>query len=491
MTKPTLIRAAVAVAVACLVQACAIPSAATRSPQVELPQQFTAGTDTAATAADTASSALLDWNSFFDDPALAALVETAISNNKEMNILLQRIAMAANEVQARKGEYLPFVGVGAAADTEKVGRFTRNGAVEEQLLIDEEEHEHFPEPLANLQAGLQASWELDVWHKLRNATQAAAMEYMASVEGRNFLVTNLVAEVANSYYELTALDNQLANLDQNIRIQQDALEVTRELLNFGRTTSLAVNRFEAEVSKNQSERFAIQQQIVATENRLNLLLGRVPQPIVRSSETLMQREPALVHTGVPSQLLENRPDIRQAELELAAADLNIAVAKANFYPSFAIRAGVGLEAFKSDYLLDTPDSLMYSLSGDVIAPLINRNAIQALYKDATAAQIQAAYEYELAVLSAFSEVSTTVAEIDNLQQNYQLKTTQVAALTASVEVANQLFTSARADYLEVLLAQREALEARSELIETRQKQMSAMVNLYRALGGGWQQTATQ
>jgi outer membrane protein TolC len=149
---------------------------------------------------------------------------------------------------------------------------------------------------------------------------------------------------------------------------------------------------------------------------------------------------------------------------------------------------VGLEAFDAAYLLETPDSLMYSLSGDVVAPLLNRNAITALYKDANALQIQAALDYELTVINAFSEVSTRMAEIDNLQQNYQLKTMQVAALTSSVEVANQLFTSARADYLEVLLAQREALEARSELIDTRQQQMSAMVDLYRALGGGWQQT---
>jgi multidrug efflux system outer membrane protein len=480
MTKPTLQRLAVAVGVACFIQGCAIPAITPRAPDAALPAQFAQSTQSSD------SAARLDWNTFFDDPVLATLIETAISNNKEMNILLQRINMAANEVQARKGEYLPFLGVGAAGELGKVGRYTRNGAVEEGLEI--REHEEFPDPLANLQVGLQASWELDVWHKLRNATQAAALEYLASLEGRNFLVTNLVAEVAHRYFELMALDNQLANLEQNLRIQQNALEVTRELLNFGRATSLAVNRFEAEVSKNQSERFAILQDIAATENHLNLLLGRLPQPIVRASDRLLQQEPTLVQTGIPSQLLENRPDIRQAELELAAADLNIAVAKANFYPSLAIRAGVGLEAFDAAYLLETPDSLMYSLSGDVVAPLLNRNAITALYKDANALQIQAALDYELTVINAFSEVSTRMAEIDNLQQNYQLKTMQVAALTSSVEVANQLFTSARADYLEVLLAQREALEARSELIDTRQQQMSAMVDLYRALGGGWQQT---
>jgi len=483
MNKPAKMHLAVVLGATCMLQACAIPAVSTRQADPSLPAQYGSGGQA------TENSAAMDWGSFFADPNLSQLIDTAISNNKEVNILVQRIAMAANEIQARKGEYLPFAGIGVATELEKVGRYTRSGAVEENLEIAE--HEEFPEPLGNIAAGLYASWELDVWQKLRNSTKAATMEYMASVEGRNFLVTNLVAEVADSYYELMALDNQLENLEQNIRIQEDALAVTRELLNFGRTTALAVNRFEAEVSKNQSERFAIRQEIVATENRLNVLLGRTPQPIVRASAGLLQREPGLVQTGIPSQLLENRPDIRQAELELAAADLNIAVAKANFYPSFAIRAGAGFEAFDSDLLLETPASLMYSVSGDMVAPLVNRNAISALYKNASAAQIQAAYDYELTVIEAYSEVSTKVAEIDNLQQNYRLKTSQVEALAASVDVANQLFVAARADYLEVLLAQREALEARNELIETRQRQMSAMVNLYRALGGGWQQTAEQ
>lgn len=478
MNKPTLTRLAVSVAAAWFLQACAIPASSTRTADISLPDQFGQIPQSTENWADT------DWAAFFEDANLAALIDTALANNKEANILLQRIAMAANEVQARRGEYLPFVAIGAATELEKVGRYTRNGAVEENLPV--REHKEFPDPLANFQVGVHAAWELDVWRKLRNSTKAATLEYLASREGRNFLVTNLVAEVANAYYELMALDNQLANLGENLAIQQNALQMTRELRNFGRASSLAVNRFEAEVSKNESERYAIMQDIAATENRLNVLLGRVPQPIARASAGLMNLVPALAQTGVPSQLLQNRPDIRQAELELAAADLNIAVAKANFYPSFAIRAGAGLEAFDHKYLLDTPASLMYGVSADIVAPLINRSAITALYKSATAAQVQAAYEYELTVITAFSEVATTVAEIANLEKNYQLKTTQVAALTASVDVANQLFASARADYLEVLLAQREALEAKRELIDTRQKQMSAMVNLYRALGGGWQ-----
>lgn len=478
MNKPTLTQLGSAITLTCLLQSCAIPATTSRVADPGLPAQYAQATT------DGSSAATIDWSSWFEDQQLKALIDIALTNNQELAMLLQRIGMAANEVDARKGEYLPFVDIGVVADVDKVGRYTRNGAVEEQLHI--REHEAFPDPLRNLQAGLHASWELDVWKKLRTATQAAALEYLASLEGRNLLTTVLVAEVANSYFELLALDNQLANLDQNLDIQRNALDVTRELLNFGRTTSLAVTRFEAEVRKNESERYAIQQDIVATENRLNLLLGRTPQPIARASDSLLQLEPKQVSAGLPAELLANRPDIRRAELELQAAALDIKVARANFYPSFALKAGVGLEAFDQRYLLETPASLMYGLSADMIAPLINRRAIAAELRNASAAQVEAAYEYELTVLTAFSEVSTQLSALDKLSRNYALKQQQVDALNSSVEVAGQLFASARADYLEVLLAQREALEARSELIDTKQQQLSAMVDLYRALGGGWQ-----
>lgn len=484
MNEVRMIRLALGVALACAVQACAIPAVNNKAVERNLPDQFVQGT-----ASSEESAAAIDWADFFDDPDLAVLIETALANNKEVGILLQRMQRAQNEIQARRGEYLPFVSIGAEWESEKVGELTRHGAVEKQLEIDE--GKAFPEPLQNLDVGLYASWELDVWKKLRRATKVAALEYLASVEGQHLLVTNLVAEVANNFYELLALDSQLENLNQYIEIQQNALDVTRDLLNFGRVNSLAVTRFEAEVSKNESERYAIRQRIIETENHLNLLLGRTPQPIVRSSRALLEREPPVVHTGVPSQLLENRPDIRRAELELAAADLNVEVAKANFYPSFAIRAGVGLEAFKAEHLFETPASLAYAVGGDVIAPLLNRSAIKAVYNNANAAQVEAAYEYEQTLLNAFTEVATSMAEIENLGRSYQSKLRQVEALDSSVDVANQLFASARADYLEVLLAQREALEARRELIETKQKQLSAAVNLYRALGGGWRDQAAQ
>lgn len=477
MIKHSYIRLISVGCIAIILQACSIPLLTTKKADINLPANFSK------TLQDTTNTANINWKEFFEDPYLSSLVDIAVVNNKEVNILAQRISIAKNDIQARRGEYLPFVNFGAGADVGKVGRYTRNGAVEESLDI--KEGKAFPDPLQNYQFGLYSSWELDVWKKLRNATKVAASEYLASIEGKNFLITNLVAEVANTYYELTALDNQLLNLEQNIQIQRNALEVSIQLQKYGRATSLAVKRFEAEVKKNESKQYVIKQQIVEGENHINFMLGRIPQPIQRASAGFMETNLKIMQTGIPSQLLENRPDIRKAELELAAAELNISVAKANFYPSFSIRAGLGFQAFNPKYLLSTSESVMYSLAGDVMAPLVNRNAIIAIYKNANATQIQAAYDYEQTVINAYSEVSIQVSNIDNLQKNYALKSAQVEAMTQSVDVANQLFQSARADYLEVLLAQREALEAKTELIETKQKQISAMVNLYKSLGGGW------
>jgi NodT family efflux transporter outer membrane factor (OMF) lipoprotein len=461
-----------------ILQACDIPDLVVKHEDSHVPDSFKPG------LSEKINTATVKWKDFFNDPHLLSLINIAVANNKEVNIMMQRISRAENEIQSRRGEYLPFVKFGAGAEGEKVGRYTRSGAIEESLTITK--GQRFPTFLGDYQFGLFSTWEIDIWKKLRNAQQVAVFEYMATAEGKKFLVTNLVAEVAHSYYELISLDNQLENLQQNIAIQQNGLEIVKQLQIFARSNTLAVKRYEAEVAKNQSKLYEIGQQITVTENRLNYLLGRTPQPIQRTSIGFMEMQPKILNAGIPSQLLENRPDIRRAELELAAAKLNIDVARANFYPSFGIKAGVGFNAFAMKYLINTPESLAAYIAGELVAPLVNKNAIIAEYKNANAKQIQAAYEYEQSIINAYTEVANQLSNIDNLAKNYQLKRQQVDSLVQSIDVANQLFKSARTDYLDVLLTQRDALEAKKELIETKQKQIIAMVDLYKSLGGGWQ-----
>lgn len=477
LRKKTVIKFGV-VAISLIYTGCIGPSAIKRAENKTVPANYNNNTNK-----DSINTANIKWKVFFTDQNLIALIDTALKNNQELNIMLQEISIAKNDVRAKKGSYMPNLEVGVEAGLDKSSRYTLKGATEEanDIVIGQKN----PSPLANYVLGANISWEIDIWKKLRNAKKAAVFKYLASIDGKNFMVTHLVAEIANSYYELLALDNQLEILKKNIELYQNSLEIVKLEKNAARVTELAVRRFEAEVLKNQSRQYYIEQQISVTENKINYLLGRFPQPIARNSKVFIDLPLDTIHTGIPSQLLENRPDIKKAERELIAAKLEVKAAKAEFYPALKITAGAGYSAFNPQYLIETPLSLVYNLAGNLVAPVINRNAIKANYYSASSKQVQAIYNYERTILNAHIEVSNQISNISNLRKSYELKTKQIQALTESIDISNTLFKSARADYMEVLLTQRDALESKFELIEMKQQQMNAMVNVFEALGGGW------
>lgn len=469
-------RASLFVAAACV---CALASGCVpslegnepREPNKKVPESFPGA------SAQATSLAQKKWSEFFDSGELRSLIAMALKNNQELNMRLQEIIIARNEVSARKGEVLPKVNAGAGAGVERVGENTSQGASDEDHGL--------PENLGNFAFGLSGSWEVDIWKKLRNAVKAADLRYLASIEGRNWMVTQIVAEIARSYYELLAIDKQLEVLDRNIEVQTNALEVVKLQKEAARVTELAVQRFEAEVLKNKSRRYDLEQQRIEAENRINFLVGRYPQPVARNAAKFDDPLPESIQAGLPSQLLENRPDVRQAELELAASKLDVKVAKAAFYPSLSIDAGLGYRSFNAEHLVATPESLVYGVAGNLTAPLLNRRAIAAQYRSANARQIQAIFNYERTLLQAFTDVANQLAMVENLKKSYELQSQQVDALARSSDVSTILFQSARADYMEVLLTKRDSLEAQMELIETKKRQLQALVNVYQALGGGW------
>lgn len=461
------------------VSSCKVPQATQKKENKVMPTSFV---DSLASQ-DTTNSGNVKWREFFTDPNLISLIDTALKNNQELNITLQELEIAKNDIMLRKGALKPIVGIGAGGGVEKVGRYTPQGAGDASTEITPG-HE-MPDPLGDLNVSVFAHWEVDIWRKLKDSEQAAVNRYLATVEGKNFVLTSLIAEVANSYYELLALDNQLSIIRQNIQLQEKALEVVKIQKEATRVSELAVKKFEAEVAKTKGMEFSTLQQIKETENRINFLLGRYPQEIARNQANFIDLVPATVRTGIPSQLLNNRPDILQAEHELAASKLDVQVARKEFYPSLDISAAFGLQAFKPSYLFRLPESLLYNLAGDLTAPLLNKNAIKAEFNSANSRQIQAIYNYERTLLNAFTEVSTQLSNIDNLEKGYVYKIQEVDALNKSIDVSNELFKSARADYLEVLMTQRDVLDAKLELIETKKQQLNAVVNVYKALGGGW------
>ncbi len=460
-----------------LMTSCKSLNVSTRDAQMNAPTVYNSASN------DSTNTGELSWKAYFKDQYLVSLIDSALANNQELNIILQEIAIAQNEISAKKGEYLPFLNLGAEAGADKVARYTPMGALENNNLVTN--NKAFPEPLGNLMIGAYATWEVDVWKKLRNARKSAVQRYLASVEGKNFMVTNLVSEIANSYYELLALDNQLQLIEQNIEIQSNALEIVRLQKLATKVTELPVKRFEAQLFHTKSLQYDVQQRIIETENRINFLVGRYPQPVKRDASVFPSFQSPTINQGIPAQLLANRPDIRQAELQLEAAKLDVKVARARFYPSFNLNAGVGLQAFNASYIFSTPESILYNLAGDMVAPLINRKALKATYYNANAKQLQSVFEYEKTILNAYIEVVNQVSNISNLSKSYELREQEVDALTQSIAISSNLYKSARADYMEVLFTQRDALQARFELIETKMRQLHAIVNIYRALGGGW------
>ncbi|HEY0262122.1 MAG TPA: efflux transporter outer membrane subunit [Chitinophagales bacterium] len=431
---------------------------------------------------DSTNTADIQWRNYFSDPNLIALIDTALKNNQELNITMQEIASAQMDVKAKKGAYLPFIGIGANVGVDKSGYNTRDGAVDDYMKSQGSLKN--VNATGNFMIGPMLSWELDIWKKLRNAKKAAAYRYLGTIEGKNFMVTKLVSEIASAYYELEGLDNQLQIIQQNIEIQQSVLGIIKQQKDAAKVSQLAVNRFEAQLLNTQNRQYQIQQEIVVTENRINFLTGRFPQPIARNSATFNTVAFSSVFAGIPSQLLQNRPDIRQAEQQLAAAKLDVKVAKAEFFPSIHLSAAVGFQAINPAVWFN-PASLLYGVFGDIFAPLINRNAIVAGYNISRAKQYQAVYNYEKTILNAFLEVQNQLSAVDKYSKSFDTKTKEVEILNQSITISNSLFRNARADYMEVLLTQREALEQKMQLVEIRTTQLQSEINIYKALGGGW------
>lgn len=432
---------------------------------------------------DTTNIADIQWKDYFADPLLHKLIDTAIGNNLDLQIALQRIEISRSSVRAATGALMPTMGLGVGTAIRRYGLYTMDGAG--NATTDFKSGQQIPANLPDLFVGLQSSWEVDIWGKLQNQRSSAMAKFLASIEGTSFVVSNLVADVAMYYNELRALDNELEIIRQTLHTQYESLEVIQVQKDVGRATELAVELFEAQVLNTRILEKEVLQQIVVTENHINFLLGRYPQLIERTKGQFLKGIPHEISSGVPSQLLANRPDVREAEFQIKASKFDLKVAKAAFFPSFNITASFGFQAFNPDFLFVAPASIAYTAVGTLVAPLINRNALEAQFHNAEANQLTAMYHYQRTILNAYVEVANELSNINNLQKINTLKNQQNEVLQQSVETSHLLYRYGRASYLEVLIAQRNALQSNLELISFAKQLRIAGVKIYKALGGGW------
>lgn len=432
---------------------------------------------------DTSNSVAMDWKAYFSDSILIGLIDTALKNNLDLLMASQWMEAVRSEVIFTRGRLFPVVEGLAHAGVMRFGKFSADWAGNEG-----EEYssgDPFKQTAPDYYIGFQSSWEIDLWGKLRNQKKAAAARYMASMEGRNWVITNLISEIANTYYELLALDNELQIIRESISLGENALSVVKNQKEAGVANELAVQQFEAGLLSWQALEKELLQEIIETENLINLLLGRFPQAIFRDPTSFTESLFFKAQAGIPSELLENRPDIRQAGHELAASRADVKSARAAFFPSLNITGTAGFNAFDLAYFFMSPQSIAINLFGSLMAPLINRSAIQADFHRANAAQLEALYNYQKSIITGYVEVANELSDMNNLEEIYELKNKEVDILMKSIEASSDLFRTGRANYLEILLAQQNALQAKRELTDTRKRQYQTWVNIYKALGGGW------
>lgn len=455
---------------------CKLPSIQQSTSNKQVPEQYS-------TISDTTNSASLSRTLFYNSALLNTLIDTVLANNYDYRISVQRIESARASVKQSRGLLIPQVNGIGSPSLRKFGLYTMDGAG--NIVTEMERSKLIPIDLPDFYLGLQSIWEIDLWGKLKQRKKAAVSRMLASEEGRKLIQTTLVAETASAYYSLMAEDQMLKLLDETIILQEQAINTVKIQKQTAVVNELAVQQFEAQLLSMKALRIEALQKINELENRINILAGRFTQRINRDSLFFENDRMPMIKTGIPSQLLLNRPDIRQMEWELQAAKADLLSARKALMPSFMITGGLGVQAYRTGLLFTTPESVAYSLIGGLTGPIINRNAINAEYMRSNATQKQSLLEYEKTINTAVQEVDQEIKNLNLLESKYSLKLKEKDVLSASVGVSSELFRTGRANYLEVLITRQNALRSNMELIDTRMKQYNSAIHLYRALGGGW------
>lgn len=427
------------------------------------------------TISDTTSIATVPVEQLFADTVLQGLIKEGIQNNLDLKTAMQRINEAYATVQQTKAAFFPSLSGNAT--------ITRNKQSLAGLNFPPEFANSFILTTTTHQLGLSTSWEADIWGKLSSSKRSALANFFASDAGKRAVQTQLVANIANNYYSLLALDKQLAITEQTLKNRITDVETMKALKESAIVTGAAVvqseaNRYAAEVTIPDLKR-----SIRETENALSILLARAPGAIKRTS--LDEQKPyADMQMGVPSQLLKNRPDVQQAEFAFRSAFENTNVARTYFYPALTITAQGGVSSLKIKNLFD--NSIFYNIVGGLTQPIFAKGENRARLRTAKAQQEQAYYAFQQSVLTAGSEVSNALYAYQTAVEKQTSRAKQLEALQKSVDFTKELLRySSATNYTDVLTSEQSLLAAQLNSVGDKLQQLQAIVNLYRSLGGGW------
>lgn len=418
------------------------------------------------TADEGASIANLPWWELFLDPQLRSLIETALEENKNLAIAAARVEEARAQFGVVRADQFPNVNAGARAE--------RGNTAE---LISEDLGTN-----STLTVGGTLAWELDIWGKLRRATEAARAQLLATEEAQRAVTISLIGDVASAYLLLRDLDDRLAIAERTVKSREDYLKIIEARFNEGTVPLIDVNQADVELAEAQVTRSAIERQVVNAENTLSILLGRNPNTITRGQTLDQQVFPPALPTGVPAELLARRPDIRQAEQALAAQTARIGVAEANRLPSLNVLGQLGFVDSNLDDLFDTD---LWTIGGEFSGPLFDAGRTKQQVAVEIARTEQLLNQYGLQVQLALREVEDSLVAIRTYNAELKFRERQVASARSAATLSRARYDGGVTSYLEVLDAERSEFD--TELAEsiTRRASLDAVVQLYKALGGGW------
>lgn len=429
---------------------------------------------------DSTTLADMPWEEVFKDPQLRDLIQEALQNNLQLRSAIEQIRVAEADFYQGQMSMLPTLSLGANASyNEQSDNANSFGGFGTGSIPASERYS----------VSMSSSWELDIWGKLTSAKQASFAALLQAEATRRAVQTRLIAQVANSYYRLLALDKQLEITKETVENRRQDVEAIRSLKESGLVTGVSLqqsiaNRYAAEVMIPE-----LRQQITEEEHALSILLGRAPGSIERKS--LKEQSPIdSLATGVPAQLLRNRPDIIAAEHSFRSAFELTNNARAQFYPSLRLTAEGGYQSLQTDDLFQ-PGSVFYNLIAGITQPIFNRGQNKAQLKRSKARQEQAKLELRSTIINASSEVSNALNSFNNAEEKRDLSRKQLEALQNAVEYSRELLQYGEANYTEVLTAQQNYLSAQLSNINNKLQQLTAGVDLYRALGGGWNKSDIQ
>ncbi|MDU1890124.1 MAG: efflux transporter outer membrane subunit [Dysgonomonas sp.] len=428
---------------------------------------------------DTTTIASIPWREYFSDPFLQAYIDEALVNNYDMLIAQERIKQAEASLGMARAAYFPDVALTAQVNQ------TRLSSADPLTGVPKERN-NLGYHTENYTLGIVASWELDLWGKMNRQSRAKYAQMLNSYAGRNLIQTSLVSNMANTYYSLLALDEQLKVTNNMIVLMEENLVTMEALKEGGMTTGAAVEQTRAALASAKTSIPDLESNIRQLENAMCSMMGRRPGQITRSSIT-HQYVPTDIAHGIPAQMLAQRPDVNQAELEFRSAFELTHAAKASFYPSISLSSGmIGYSTTNGLSQFFKPENLFASIAGGLTQPIFARKQLMTQYKVAKSEQQIALLNFEKTVLTAGQEVSDILYTFESSLRKNQNRDVQVEALTKAVDYTQELLKAGEATYLEVLSAQQGLLEAQLNQVSDKLQQLQSTSDLYRALGGGIQ-----